>query len=88
MKEIQPITKELLDSLTQVERYKAIDRYQEWVRKVRKKERRLLNCETSRIYRFTHPRKILFEVGLHTEGYYTVDYVVYVRKDGEVMEYW
>lgn len=57
-KEIQPITKELLDSLTGWERAEAMEKYLEWQQKERKLQRKLAKRDDRRLYQFQHREQI------------------------------
>lgn len=54
-KRLQPITQELLRTLNAYERSQAIKKHHEWLRDVRKKERRFAYNELQKIYMTTHP---------------------------------
>jgi len=57
-KEIQPITAELLRSLTVYERFEAIAKHHKWLKKVRKQDRRVNLNLLNMIYAKTHSEKM------------------------------
>ena len=89
MKEIQPITKELLDSLTRWERRECISKYHKWIKGVRREDRRQNKKETMRIYNFkSHHNHKLTDRPIYISQEFNMHYSVYVNKKGEVIEHW
>ena len=54
--EIQPITWETMHSLSPIDRYECIRKYQEWVRKVRKSDKLVQHRLQAKIWAFKHQK--------------------------------
>jgi len=56
--EVEPVTKDLLDTLDPFERKIVLEKYHKWIKKVRKEERENQTKNTQRIYQFKNREKI------------------------------
>lgn len=80
MRKLQPITKELFDSLSGWDRIKAIEQHHTWLKKVRKQDKKVDESQVQRVERFQFNKKLMkinlgkcrYEIYLSkTTGWYT-----------------
>ena len=80
MNQLQPITKELMNSLG-LNRHKAINKYHQWLKKVRAQEKEEVYLLADKIRRHNHMNMRLHEISMCG-----IQYQVYMKKDGSIGE--
>ena len=86
---IQPTTQELLNELRPYERKEAVDKYQEWVKKVRKQDRRQVANADHRLWRFKNKfnRTLLCRFLVTIYPNCSLHYYIDLKKGGEFGEH-
>lgn len=79
MNELQPITKELIDSLDGVDKYIARKRYHAWLKDIRKRDKQVVYNEDNRIRRFKTKQHRVFSKYFNGHHY---SIIVSFHKDG------
>ena len=88
MYNLQPITKELLDTLDRYERSKAKKMYQAWVKSARKKDKRQVKREHNRVlgFKFKMIYRPFFKRDRTITRHWTLNYHIYLLPDGTIDE--
>jgi len=76
-----------MDSMDKSDKHIALNKYHQWLKKIRKDERRLNNCEKQKIYHFYTKRFALLTATTINVGDIIIEYRVKQSKNGEVKEY-